>query len=117
MNLTDMMKEIRKLVKEKGHEDTLDDVQEKLLFAIIEISEAADLIKKHWWSNYTDKEGKIHITILEIEEELIDAIFYILDSYGIIHRDLSPSWDPDQMFEYKLEKNFNREYRYGRPDK
>jgi len=43
----------------------------------------------------------------KLAEELIDAIFYILDAYGMMYRDLGiPS--PDVVFIEKLERNMKR---------
>ena len=104
--LNECMDSIRKLVELKGHEDNIKDVSQKLLFAVIEIAEAADIIKKH---------GISLLNVQTIEEELIDAIFYVLDTYGLIHRAFETSVNPDLMFKYKLRKNLKRDYRYGRP--
>ena len=103
VHLYECMEHIRKLVKEKGHEDTLEAFPLKCLFAIVEISEAVDEWKKNEFKN------KDHIV-----EELIDAIFYILDAYGLLVRDLNVEL-PDKVFWDKLKKNFKRRYRYGRP--
>ncbi|RLC83118.1 MAG: hypothetical protein DRI61_00350 [Chloroflexi bacterium] len=103
-SLNKCMKSIRDLVSEKGHEDSLEDIPLKLLFAIVEVSEAVDIWKKN---NFKEIE--------DIEEEIIDAVFYLLDAYGILLRDIGGK-DPDQMFEYKLKKNFKRPRRYGRHD-
>jgi len=46
---------------------------------------------------------------------LIDAIFYILDAYGLLVRDLDVEL-PDKVFWNKLKRNFKRRYRYGRPE-
>jgi len=102
------MKSIRELCKEKGHGNKLEDVPNKLLFAIVEIGEAVDIWKKSGFSKDSWKIG----------EELIDSIFYVLDAYGIMRRDLhigNGLPDPDTMFEYKLKKNYEREYKFGRP--
>lgn len=100
------MKAIRVLVKEKGHEDTLEDFNKKLLFTFIELGEASDVWKKHAFSKeYLPK----------LTEELIDIIFYVLDAYGLLVRELGvPS--PDEVFTKKLEKNLKRKKRYGRPE-
>jgi len=45
----------------------------------------------------------------------MDVIFYILDAYGMMYRDLGiPS--PDEVFLEKLERNMKRGIRYGRPE-
>jgi NTP pyrophosphatase (non-canonical NTP hydrolase) len=91
-----MKKEIEKLVLEKGFYNEPEDVPKKLLFAFIELGEASDAWKK----------GKGHGVIAE---ELIDVIFYVLDASRLA----CPTVDMDQMFLRKLEKNKQREYRYG----
>lgn len=103
--LTECMEDIRKLVKEKGHEDTIEKFNTKLLFAFVELGEATDIWKKHGLALPE-----------EIAEELIDAIFYILDAYGLLCRELNVE-TPDKMFLKKLEKNMNRKHKYGRPKK
>jgi NTP pyrophosphatase (non-canonical NTP hydrolase) len=105
LSLKEKMNQIRKLVEIKGHGSKLKDIPFKLLFAINEICEAVDNWKKNEYEN-----------VNEIAEELIDAIFYILDAYGILYREFDII-DPDNMFYKKLEKNYKRPYRYGRSDK
>ena len=89
-------KEIEKLVIEKGFYNKYDDIPKKLLFAFIELGEASDAWKK-------GKEEK------NIAEELIDSIFYILDTSRLA----CPTINMDSMFSWKLEKNKKREYQYG----
>jgi NTP pyrophosphatase (non-canonical NTP hydrolase) len=116
--LEECMKKIRTLVKEKGHEDTLGDFKEKLLWAFVELGEATDVFKKHGFMPYKEEHGNTGIFIEvdpkeKITEELIDAIFYILDAYGLMFRDLGvPS--PDKVFMEKWKKNMGRGHRYGR---
>ena len=112
--LEECMKGIRELVKEKGFEDDFGDktIFGKGLFAIMELSEAIEHIKKH--GSGTLKVDKYLRDC--VSEELIDAIFYILDIYGILNRE-GVADSPDKVFEKKLNKNLNREYRYGRPEK
>jgi len=102
------MKEIRKLVKAKGHEDSLSSVQLKLLFAVCEIAEAVDAWKKWGW------DGQYNID--KICREIIDSIFYLLDAYGIIKREFPDTPSPDDTFLQKLRYNWNRGWRYGRPE-
>lgn len=118
--LTECMESIRGLVKEKGHGDTLEDFSNKLLFAFVELGEATDIWKKHGLNPTEFKHQVISPTNIyypseEIAEELIDVIFYILDAYGLLCRELNIK-DPDEMFLQKLNKNFKRSYRYGRND-
>lgn len=110
VHLNECMKQIRKLVKEKGHENTSTDdtILKKGLFAIIEMSEAMDIVKKKGIQNLSKSE------LESLCEELIDVIFYVLDIYGLLVRDYN-AIDPDYMFIHKLKKNFYRRKRYGRP--
>jgi len=103
------MKLVRELVANKLHEDTLEEsvINSKLLYSIVEISEAVQLIKKHGVKLPKRKLEKFL-------EELIDAIFYILDVYGIYHRDLKAE-NPDSKFMKKYEENMKRDIKYGRP--
>ena len=96
MNLEEMKKEIEKLVLEKGFYNKPEDIAKKLLFAFIELGEASDAWKK----------GKGEE---EIAEELIDVIFYVLDTSRLA----CPTVDMDQIFDKKLKKNKQRTYQYG----
>jgi len=91
-----MKKEIEQLVLEKGFYNKPDDIPKKLLFAFIELGEASDA-----WKKGTSQE--------KIAEELIDVIFYILDTSRLA----CPSINMDEAFTKKLQKNKNREYQYG----
>jgi len=91
-----MKKEIETLVLEKGFYNKPEDIPKKLLFAFIELGEASDSWKK----------GKGEETIAE---ELIDAIFYILDASRLA----CPSINMDEMFEKKLARNKSRPFQYG----
>ncbi len=109
--LTECMESIRELVKQKGHEDNFSDdiIFKKGLFSVIELSESLDIIKK---------KGVRFLTLEDqskVSEELIDVIFYILDIYGLLHRELEIE-DPDTVFNLKLSRNLNRAFRYGRPN-
>ncbi len=96
MNLEKMKREIEALVLAKGFYNTREDIPKKLLFAFIELGEAADAWKK----------GLSEETIAE---ELIDVIFYVLDASRLA----CPSVNMDEMFRKKLERNKNRPYQYG----
>jgi NTP pyrophosphatase (non-canonical NTP hydrolase) len=96
MHLEEMKKEIEVLVLEKGFYNKPEDIPKKLLFAFIELGEASDAWKK----------GKSEEVIAE---ELVDVIFYILDTSRLV----CPSINMDEMFKKKLEKNMNRPYQYG----
>lgn len=96
MHLEEMKKEIESLVKEKGFYNKAEDIPKKLLFAFIELGEASDAWKKG------ESEEKV-------AEELIDVIFYVLDSSRLA----CPSVNMDEMFIRKLHKNKGRTYQYG----
>ncbi|MEM2099377.1 MAG: hypothetical protein QXU99_06540 [Candidatus Bathyarchaeia archaeon] len=96
MHLEEMKKEIEKLVIEKGFYNKPEDVPKKLLFAFIELGEASD----SWKKGETEE---------KIAEELIDVIFYILDTSRLA----CPHINMDSMFKAKLEKNLKRPYQYG----
>ncbi len=96
MHLEEMKREIEKLVLEKGFYNRPEDVSKKLLFAFIELAEASDAWKK----------GKGEE---KIAEELIDVVFYLLDSSRLA----CPSINMDEMFRKKLAKNRERPYQYG----
>lgn len=96
MQLEEMKHEIEKLVLEKGFYNRAEDIPKKLLFAFIELGEASDA-----WKKGRSQE--------EIAEELIDVIFYILDTSRLA----CPSINMDQMFQKKLQKNRSRPQQYG----
>lgn len=111
-SLNDCMDKILTLIKTKHHEKELTDevLFKKGLFAVIELGECLDVVKKNGVKGLRDnKELAEHVA-----EEYIDAMFYILDSYGLLYREgLVPS--ADDMFLYKWNKNMGRERGYGRP--
>jgi len=96
MHLEEMKKEINKLVLQKGFYNKPEDVPKKLLFAFIELGEASDA-----WKKGRSEE--------KIAEELVDAIFYVLDASRLA----CPTMNMDEMFLKKLEKNRERSYQYG----
>lgn len=96
LHLEEMRKKIEQLVLEKGFYNKPEDIPKKLLFAFIELGEASDA-----WKKGESQE--------KIAEELIDVIFYILDTSRLA----CPSINMDEMFEKKLKKNKSREYQYG----
>jgi NTP pyrophosphatase (non-canonical NTP hydrolase) len=91
-----MKKEIESLVLEKGFYNKPEDIPKKLLFAFIELGEASDA-----WKKGESQE--------KIGEELIDVIFYVLDTSRLA----CPSINMDDMFARKLDKNKNRPLQYG----
>jgi len=96
MHLEEMKKAIEKLVLEKGFYNKPEDIPRKLLFAFIELGEASDAWKK----------GESEEVIAE---ELIDVIFYVLDTSRLA----CPTINMDEVFLNKLEKNRRRAYQYG----
>jgi len=96
MHLEEMKREIESLVLEKGFYNKREDIPKKLLFAFIELGEASDA----WKKGETEE---------KIAEELIDALFYILDASRLA----CPSINMDEMFKKKLEKNKSRPFQYG----
>jgi len=96
MQLEEMKKEIESLVIAKGFYNKPEDIPKKLLFAFIELGEASDAWKKG-------------LSEEKIAEELVDAIFYVLDASRLA----CPSVNMDAMFKKKLEKNLDRPYQYG----
>ena len=71
-----MKKEIEKLVITKGFYNKIEDIPKKLLFAFIELGEASDA-----WKKGLPQE--------KIAEELIDVIFYILDTSRLACPDMN----------------------------
>ena len=96
MNLEEMKKQIETLVITKGFYNKPEDIPKKLLFAFIELGEASDA-----WKKGLPEE--------KIAEELIDVIFYVLDSSRLA----CPTVNMDDMFKRKLEKNLDRPFQYG----
>jgi NTP pyrophosphatase (non-canonical NTP hydrolase) len=91
---------VRELVAAKGFPDNKEALTQKLLWAYTELGEASDAYKK----------GK---PWEEIGEELIDAIFYILDFMGIAEREYCVTLDADKIFYEKWKKNMDRPTQYG----
>lgn len=82
VDLEEMKREIETLVLEKSFYNSRDDVPEKLLFAFIELSEAADALKKGLGEEV-------------IAEELVGVIFYVLGASRLA----CPSVDMDEMLD------------------
>jgi len=96
MHLKEMMEEIGKLVKAKGHGNHPIFVPIKLLNASSEIGEVASK-----WRKGLPKE--------DVAEEIIDIFFMCLDAWRLY----CPELDPDKVFKDKLYKNWNRKDKYG----
>ena len=96
MGLEGMKWEVGAFVVAKGFYNSREDVAKRLLFAFIELGEAADAWKK----------GLSEETVAE---ELVDVIFYVLDASRLA----CASVNMDDMFRKKLEKNRKRPYQYG----
>jgi len=48
-----------------------------------------------------------------VVEELMDVIFYILDFIGLVEKTQGITFDVDEIFLSKWERNMRREFRYG----
>jgi NTP pyrophosphatase (non-canonical NTP hydrolase) len=93
-------KMVRKLVEVKGFPDDESALTQKLLWAFVELGEAADAYKK----------GK---DWLIVSEELIDVIFYILDFIGLVEKTQGIEIDVDRLFLEKWMRNMDRQKHYG----
>ncbi len=91
---------VKELVAKKGFPRDEAALPQKLLWAFVELGEAADAYKK-------GMDWKV------VNEELIDVIFYILDFIGIVEETQGVSVDVDSLFLEKWKKNMNRPERYG----
>jgi len=91
---------IRQLVAAKRFPDDESALAQKLLWAFVELGEAADAFKKgESWD--------------AVSEELIDAIFYVLDFIGLVEKTQGILIDVDQLFLDKWRRNMNRSEQYG----
>ncbi|MCD6504154.1 hypothetical protein J7K52_02120 [Candidatus Bathyarchaeota archaeon] len=91
---------VKKLVASKGFPNDESALMQKLLWAFVELGEAADAYKKG-----EDWEA--------VCEELIDTIFYILDFIGIVEETQGIKIDVDEIFLNKWRRNMDRPERYG----
>ncbi len=91
---------VRQLVEAKGFPNDEVALSQKLLWAFVELGEAADAFKKglNWDS---------------INEELMDSIFYILDFIGLVEKKEGIEIDVDHIFLEKWRRNMKRPNRYG----
>ena len=91
---------VRQLVEAKGFPNEEAALSQKLLWAFVELGEAADAFKKGLsWDL--------------INEELMDSIFYILDFIGLVEKKEGVEIDVDHIFLEKWRKNMNRPDKYG----
>jgi NTP pyrophosphatase (non-canonical NTP hydrolase) len=91
---------VKQLVAEKGFPHDESALMQKLLWAFVELGEAADAYKKGMnWE--------------KVNEELIDVVFYILDFIGIVEDTQGIQIDVDRLFLEKWKTNMNRPDRYG----
>jgi len=91
---------IRELVAAKGFPNDESALTQKLLWAFVELGEAADAYKKgESWNR--------------VNEELIDVIFYILDFIGLVEKTKGIQVDVDHLFLEKWRKNMKRPEQYG----
>jgi NTP pyrophosphatase (non-canonical NTP hydrolase) len=91
---------VRQLVATKGFPDDESALPQKLLWAFVELGEAADAYKK----------GENWDTV---NEELMDVIFYVLDFIGLEEKTQGKQIDVDHLFVEKWRKNMNRPEQYG----
>ena len=91
---------VRRLVAEKGFPNDESALSQKLLWAFVELGEAADAYKKgERWE--------------VVNEELIDVIFYILDFIGLVEKTQGIHVDVDRLFLEKWRRNMSRPRGYG----
>jgi len=91
---------VRQLVAAKGFPNDKASLTQKLLWAFVELGEAADAYKKG--ENWD-----------VVNEELIDAIFYILDFIGLEEKTRGIKVDVDHLFLEKWRRNMERPTQYG----
>lgn len=91
---------VRELVEAKGFPNDESALTQKLLWAFVELGEAADAYKK-------GEEWKA------VSEELIDVIFYILDFIGLVEKTQRIEIDVDRLFLDKWRRNMERPRLYG----
>lgn len=91
---------VRKLVAVKGFPRGESALTQKLLWAFVELGEAADAYKK-------GEDWRV------VCEELIDVIFYILDFISVVEETQRLKIDVDKLFLDKWRKNMSRPKRYG----
>lgn len=91
---------VRELVEVKGFPNDESALSQKLLWAFVELGEAADAYKKgEDWNT--------------VSEELIDVIFYILDFIGLVEKTQGIEIDIDRLFLEKWRRNMGRPRLYG----
>lgn len=91
---------VRQLVETKGFPNDESALTQKLLWAFVELGEAADAYKKGEDWNV-------------VSEELVDVIFYILDFIGLVEKTQGMEIDVDKIFLEKWRKNMSRSEQYG----
>ncbi len=105
--LNECIEQIGVLVKKK--EFTTDTLFLKLVWAMVELAEAMDIVKKRG----LPPADEVPIVADNIAEELIDVIFYVCDAYRLLRRRYPYIMTMDDMFNHKMLKNMSREKRYG----
>ena len=91
---------VKELVEKKGFSETDEALSQKLLWAFVELGEAANAFKK----------GEKWDVIIE---ELIDTLFYMLDFVHLIEKTQSIQIDLDKKFIEKWRINMTRPAHYG----
>jgi hypothetical protein len=104
--------QIGNLVNEKGFNADL--LFFKMIWGILELAEAIDLVKKYGLPEHPDSpDPPLDETHLwKIGEEIVDTVFYCCDAYRLLRKRYP--WLPvmDEMFDYKMNKNMNRPKQY-----
>ena len=90
---------VKMLVQKKKFSESEETLYRKLLWAFVELGEAADAFKKgeDWY---------------DIAEELVDTIFYILDFINLVEKTQKIKINLDDLFLKKWKKNMARNYNY-----
>lgn len=94
--LEECKEKVEQLVQAKKFYNQRKHIPLKLLFAFIELGEAGNA-----WKKGMPEEA--------VAEELIDAVFYVLDAWRLA----CPNLNPDEVFDLKWRKNMSRPVRYG----
>jgi len=94
MSMNELAKEIAKWRKEKGFVTTWDNMLEKLMLVVSEVSEAAECYRND------DGEG--------FNEEIADTFIRLFDICGTLKIDI------EKEIQKKMKKNRERPYRHGK---
>jgi len=95
--------------EEKGHHDDLQELPQRIALTVrlawvhTEVTEATQTVKRYWSENPSDE------TRDSLAEEIADAVIRLCERAESVGIDL------DYCVEWKMEKNRQREHRYGIP--